>query len=87
MKTYIILIPVEQNNEARKQCEDIENLILQMPNPNSINVRNKILEQLDDNIIDMEVEALSDFMDRVNDEAFNVDDYFISYVHSISFSN
>jgi len=28
----------------------------------------------------IEVEHISDFMDRSNDEGFNVDSYFISYV-------
>jgi hypothetical protein len=86
MKTYIVLIQIENNLDARKQCEDMENLIFQIPNSNCINVRNKIVETIDDDYIPyLEVEAITDFMDRVNNDEFDSDLYFMTYVHTISF--
>ena len=32
----------------------------------------------------IEVDPLTDFMDRVNNQEFDAGDYFISYVHSIN---
>jgi hypothetical protein len=93
MKTYIVLIPIEDNRDARKQCEVIENRIFQTPNPNGINIRNKVIAELEEHndgeydLTTIEVEPITDFMNRVNDEEFNVDNYFMSYVYGISFNN
>jgi len=86
MNTYIVLIPVEDNHDARKICEDIENTNFEIETQPCSTVNaykvllelNKLLGLNEDSNI--EVEPISDFMDRANDEGFNVDSYFISYV-------
>lgn len=88
MKTYIVLISVDIDCDAREACERIENLKLDIQDfpcetVTALHVRNKVIEILDDESINedsVEVEPISDFMDRVNDECFNPDNYFISYV-------
>lgn len=90
MKTFIVLIPLENNKNARKQCEDIENTKFEIDNNfcntvSALKIRDKVIEFIDDNTYDLEdieVEPISDFMDRVNNEEFNPDTYFISYVHA-----
>ena len=88
MKTFIVLIPIKENSNARKQCENIENTIFEFKNETSItalNVQKKVIEFINDNTYDLstiEVESLTNFMDRVNDEQFNPDNYFTSYVHA-----
>jgi hypothetical protein len=84
-KTFIVCIPLEENHDARKQCENIENHTFKLDNITAYNVRGEVIKLIDDDVYDLstiEVEALTDFMDRVNDEAFNPDHYFISYVHA-----
>ena len=89
MKTFIVLIPVENNRDARKQCEDIENATFEVDDYpcdtiSALKMRDKVIELIDDdtyNLQDIEVEPISDFMDRVNDEEFNPDAYFLSYVY------
>lgn len=89
MKTFVVLIPVENNRNARKQCEYIENATFEIENypyntVSALRIRDKVIELIDDdtyNLKDIEVEPISDFMERVNDEEFNPDAYFISYVY------
>lgn len=86
MKTYIVLIPLEENNDARKQCELIENHTFDTnANLNSIEVRKEIIKLINDNTYDLsqiEVEPITDFMERFNDEELNPDNYFMSYVYA-----
>ncbi len=83
MKTFIVLIPTEDNHDARKQCELIENNKYSLDNETAYNILLEVNKSLGLNEgSKIEVEALTDFMDRVNDEEFNPDLYFISYVHS-----
>ena len=87
MKTFIVLIPVDITViETRPSCELIENMVFSSENekPLAHNVLKKVLTllSLENNIESkIEVETIGDFMDRVNDQEFNADDYFISYVY------
>ena len=90
MKTYIVLISLDKNGDARKQCEFIENLNISMPQPTESKIRNRIFSIIGDddyNLSNIEVMSLTDFMDRVNDEEFNVDAYFMSYVNIYPFKS
>ena len=94
MKNFIILIPIENNLDARKQCELIENTTFNVGGATldlvgdltALSVRNEVMEMIskefDVEITNIEVEPISDFMDRCNDELLNLDNYFISYVNS-----
>ena len=89
MKTFIILIPVTDSvDEPRKACEMVENTTFDFKNEkcdtvNATKILQKIMFELgieiDHNI---EVEPITDFMDRCNNEEFNPDNYFISYVNA-----
>ena len=70
MNTFFILIPVE-NSEARKICERIEATIVEEDVDAEIN-------ELSD--VDYEMYPISDYMDMVNNEELNHDNYFITYI-------
>lgn len=88
MKTFIVLIPLKDNRDARKQCEDIENYKFKIGGSvqaTAIDVKKNIIELIDDSTYELnniEVEPLTDFMERVNDQEFNSCDYFMSYVNA-----
>lgn len=90
MKAYIVLISVGIDAESRGACESIENFTLNIEDfpcntLTALHVRNKLIEIINDEAINedsIEVEPISDFMDRVNDECFNPDNYFMSYVYA-----
>lgn len=95
MKTYIVLIAVDGSIlEPRKACEILENTKFKIGGSiqtTAIDVRTKVMHILgvtmnltkhSDLARSIEVEPITDFMDRVNDEAFNPDDYFMSYVYA-----
>ena len=87
MKTFVVLIPVNDSlTKPRKACEMIENTkfnIGGVVEATSIDVRNKIMFELGiEDSHNIEVEPITDFMDRFNDEELNVDDYFMSYVYA-----
>jgi len=90
MRTFIVLIPLSGNRDARKQSEDIENHNFNLTDFNcetvkAIHVKGKVIELIDDNTYDLsgiEVEPITDFIDRVNNQEFNSDDYFMSYVNA-----
>ena len=81
MSTYIILIPIEDNINARDICETVENSVYTVENVNARNVLSLLLAEFPE-LINAETEPLSDFMDRVNNEEFNPDNYFMSYVQA-----
>tara|TARA_R110000796_G_scaffold88545_11_gene190486 strand:- start:4907 stop:5173 length:267 start_codon:yes stop_codon:yes gene_type:complete len=87
MRTYIVLIPVDDSLvEPRKGCEAIENthfkIIEGVMNP-ELRILDKVQHELGINSAhNIEVMLITDFMDRVNNEEFDVDGYFISYVYS-----
>ena len=85
MKTFIVLIPIEGSVvEPRKACEMIENTNFKFNGsyqPSCMNIRDKVLFELgvEDNH-SIEVESMTDFMDRCNDQELDLESYFISYV-------
>ena len=92
MKTYIVLIAVDGSIlEPRKACEILENTKFKIDGSiqtTVIDVRAKVIHilgvtmnEIEDNW-SIEVEPITDFMDRVNDEAFNPNNYFMSYVYA-----
>lgn len=88
MRTFIVLIPLDANNSARKQCENIENHKFEIGGSvqaTALDVKKNVIELIDDdtyNLDNIEVEPLTDFMDRANNQELNLEDYFISYVHA-----
>lgn len=80
METFIVLFNVDNGN-ARKQAESIENLKFGLDNVTAFNIRQEVINLTGVEENEIEVESLTDFMDRVNDEEFNADNYFISYVY------
>jgi ferredoxin len=87
-RTFIVLISVDEC-DARKICEHIENHTFEIGGSvqaTAMDIRKNVCDLIlsEDSSVNeenIEVEPLTDFMDRVNDELFNPDDYFISYVH------
>jgi hypothetical protein len=88
MKTYIVLIDVDGFNEARKLCENLENTKFNIGGSvqaTAIDVLINVIQKLGittELSKFIEVEPISDFMDRVNDEQFNDTQYFMSYVYA-----
>lgn len=91
METYIVLIPLAENRDARKQCEEIENIHITMLHPNANTVKDRIIkfigETRTNNLNSIEVEPLTDFMDRVNNQEFEDGNYFMSYVNVYPFKS
>lgn len=88
MKTFIVLIPVVDSlSEPRKACEMIENTKFKFDDNEKVfahNVLKKVMFELGVNdSSNIEVEEITDFMDRVNDQEFNPENYFMSYVYVI----
>lgn len=88
MKTFIVLIPVSNSvSEPRKACETIENTQFKFDEgqiPFAHNVLKKVMFELGiEDASNIEVEAITDFMDRVNDQEFDAEEYFISYVYTV----
>jgi len=86
MRTFIVLIPVDNSiTDPRKACEMIENMKYNKEGSiqyTTNDILTKIMFELGiDNPHNIEVEPITDFMDRFNDEQLNADDYFISYVY------
>lgn len=82
MKIFIVLFRVESSGDTRMLCEKIENHTFTTPSqPSVLDIDNAVRTTLDiDGSYSIEVEPISDFMDRVNDVEFNPNDYFMSYV-------
>lgn len=71
MKTFIVLLPIEENN--RSNAEHIENTTYQNIEEfvnNSKCKRSYVL-------------ALTNFMDECNNQDINLENYWISYIHII----
>ena len=86
MRIFVVLIPVENSlTEPRRACEMIENMKFNIGGSvqaTAIDVLNKIMFDLGiEDSHNIEVEPITDFMDRFNNEELNVEEYFISYVH------
>ena len=88
MKTYIVLIDVDGFDEARKLCENLENTKFNIGGSvqaTAIDVLMNVIQKLGittELSKFIEVEPISDFMDRVNDGQFNEMQYFMSYVYA-----
>jgi hypothetical protein len=87
METFVVLIPVDDSlTEPRRACEMIENTKFNIGGsvkPTAIDVLNKIMFELGiETTHNIEVEPITDFMDRLNNEELNVDNYFMSYVYA-----
>ena len=72
-KTCIVLLPIENNSNKRKQLENFENY----------HFSNK--EEAEENFIqigceDVEILSISDFMDLSNNEEFYPINYWIGYI-------
>ena len=87
MTVFVVLIPaVNSLKEARKVCERLENRKFNIEGSNqvsSMEVLEKIMEELNlDTSYYIEVETITDFMDRFNNEILEIDDYYMSYVYA-----
>ena len=71
MNTHFILIPVEESN-ARKICERIEATIVEEDVDNEIN-------DLSD--VSYEMYPISDYMDMLNNQEINIENYFVTYIY------
>lgn len=88
MKTFIVLVTVHSDeiDNPRGICESIENMVFSIPTfPDDYTTALKIRDILlkEKNITekdDVLVFPISDFMDMVNNEEFNPDHFFMSYV-------
>ena len=85
-ETYIVLIPLNDNREARKQCELIEATEMNFHGvkPTALAVAKRIGVDIIGVDVLIEVEPITDFMDRVNNQDFDSDAYFISYAFGYS---
>jgi hypothetical protein len=82
-KTFIVLIPVSGSvSEPRKACELIENTTF-IGATTETEVLGRVIFELGITTSEgIEVDFITDFMDRVNNEEFDQGDYFISYVNN-----
>lgn len=71
MNTHFILISVENSN-ARRICERIEATIVEN------DVDNEINELLG---VDYEMYPISDYMDMLNNQEINIENYFVTYIY------
>lgn len=83
IKTFIVLVPVDLNDDARRICEHIENMNFVNRQDMGIAVQEEIIEYQLKGANNLEVMPITDFMDRVNDQEFNDENFFISYVNQI----
>lgn len=79
MKTVIVVIPLGYSN-ARKVCNLIENEVFETDS-DLRNVLNSELEVNEDDDNQPQFFDLSDFMEECNDQLFNFEGSFISYVN------
>ena len=91
-KTFIVLVPVDNNLEARRHCESIENYKFDIGGSvqaTAMDVKHNVVRLIQDtfdvsdcyDLNTIEVEALTDYMDRCNNQELDLEMYFISYVH------
>lgn len=81
MKTIIVLIPLKDNHNARKQCENLEDIIV--PDGSEERLKAQIIGKIDDDTYDLsgiELWEMTDFMDLVNNECFIQSKFFMTYV-------
>lgn len=80
-KMYVVLLPIDCHDNPRGICEEIEGRTYFPENEKTVSALtiSKVIEERY-SIKGVEVEPMDDFMERVNDEDFNPDNYFMSYV-------
>ena len=80
MNTYILLAEVDSDtHNIRKKCEEIESFKINSTNELNIPALKFLLEKEFDIKFDYSIMPISDFMDSINNEEFNPDNYFMSY--------
>jgi hypothetical protein len=82
-QTVMVAIPVDPYHNSRKVCELIQNEIYD----STLALRERLIEELEIEV-DNESELpliydLNYFMDECNDQEFNLENYFISYVQIV----
>ena len=81
MTTIIVCIPVAPYTNARKVCEDIENREFDDYKELSVLLDKELgVDHEDEDTDKPTFFLLTDFMDECNDQYFNVENHFISYV-------
>lgn len=84
METFIVLMSIEYDR-ARKDCELIVNSVYSNEDGTPIRahqVRDLVIIETGVKEEFLEVEPITDFMDRFNNEEINPDNYFMTYVYS-----
>ncbi len=80
-KVYVVLIHIGCNH-SRRLCEDMETETIEVKEYlTALKVRDSICDKYDIPPESLEVEPMTDFMDRVNNQEFISDNYFMSYVY------
>lgn len=87
MKTFVVLIPAEGSLvEPRNVCEFLQGTKYDIGGSvqaTSIDVLNKVLFELGINDSDgIGVHSISSFMDMFNNDEFDLNDYYFSYVYA-----
>ena len=83
MKCFMVHIPVDFQG-ARAFCESVEGRCFEVSAEYGVakEIQKAICAELGVEVTyDIEVEPITDFMDRVNDEDYYPVDYYISYVY------
>ena len=83
-KTFIVYVSIDVA-DSRKHCELIENTVFpSKPNEHltALQIKEKLVTQMGVDSKFIEVEPITDFMDTVNNDEFQTDEYFISYVRA-----
>ena len=80
-KMYVVLLPTDCHEDSRSICGDLEGSIIYFDIVevfSALTICKEIQKEYE--IKGVEVEPMDDFMERVNNECFNPDNYFMSYV-------
>lgn len=76
-KIYIVIIPVHYNN-ARKCCENIENMVFE----NKQQLSDILGNELEEKSFSWSIRSISDYIDLCNDGVFSHSKVYISYIKS-----
>jgi hypothetical protein len=82
-ETLIVAIPVNPYHNARKVCELIQNQVYQDFTHLREHLNNELEIDGEDDGDQPSFYNLNDFMDECNNEYFNLENYFISYVQKV----
>ncbi len=86
-KTFVVLIPVVDSvSDPRESCEMIENTNFDIGGSvqaTASDVLGRVMFELGiKKSHNIEVEPITDFMDRFNDQEIEAENYFMSYVYA-----